>query len=142
MGHSCLEWWNTVAETVLISVVDDDESVRRSLERLMKSVGLRVEVFTSAEDFLHSDHLPDTSCLILDMRMPGMDGLELQGRLVATQSRIPIIFISGYGDEKVQAQALQAGAVAFLSKPFSDEILLKSIHVALELSQDGIVAFL
>jgi FixJ family two-component response regulator len=120
-----------VDETALIAIVDDDNLVRRSLARLIKSLGLRVEAFASAEDFLHCGHLHDTRCLILDVRMPGMDGLELQWELAATQSRIPIIYITGHGDEAVKAQALQAGALAFLRKPFSEETLLKSIYLAL-----------
>ena len=98
-----------MAKTALIAIVDDDLLVRRSLERLMKSVGLRVETFASAEAFLHSGHVHDTTCLILDVRLPGMDGLELQRQLAATQSRLPIIFVTAYGDETVQAQARQAG---------------------------------
>ena|SRR2546425_943363 len=132
MDTNAQQGWSTVAKTALIAIVDDDKLVRRSLERLMKSVGLRVEAFASAEDFLHSGHEHDTTCLILDVRLPGMDGLELQRQLAATQSRVPIIFVTAYGDETVQAQARQAGAVAFLSKPFSDAALLKSIHVALQ----------
>ena len=121
------------AKTPFIAIVDDDKLVRESLRRLMSSVSLRSEVFASAEDFLHSSHVRDTTCLILDVRMPRMDGPELQKQLAETQSRIPIIFITAYGDEKMQAQALQAGAVAVLSKPFSDETLLKSIDEALKL---------
>jgi len=123
---------STVAKTALIAIVDDDLLVRRSLERLMKSVGLRAKAFASAEDFLHSGHVHDTTCLILDVRLPGMDGLELQRQLAATQSRLPIIFVTAYGDEQVQAQARQAGAVDFLFKPFSEEALLNAVHLAIE----------
>jgi FixJ family two-component response regulator len=115
----------------LISIVDDDEPVREAIESLLKSVGFKAEVFASAEEFLNSDHLPETECLILDVRMPGMSGLELQRQLAAAGSRIPIIFITAHGDEEVQAQALKAGAVAFLRKPFSEEALLSAVQAAL-----------
>ena len=131
-----------MADTALIAIVDDDQLVRRSLERLLKSVCLRAEAFASAKDFLHSRHLHDTSCLILDVRLPGVDGLELQWDLAMTQIRIPIIFITAHGDGKVRERALQAGAVAFLNKPFSEEALLKSIHLALGASQDGTEIFI
>jgi len=117
-------------------IVDDDESVREALQSLLKSMGLRAEGFVSAEDFLHSAPLPDTTCLILDVRMPGMGGLELQRQLAADERRIPIIFITAHGDEDTRARALQAGAVDFLAKPFSEEALLTAVHVALEDGRD------
>jgi FixJ family two-component response regulator len=119
------------AADAFIVVVDDDESVRRALKRLLKSSNFRVEVFASARDFLDFAHLRETSCLILDVRMPGMDGLELQRQLAASH-RIPIIFITGHGDEDTRERALRAGAVGFLAKPFSEEALLSAVHSALE----------
>ena len=115
----------------MISIVDDDESVRDALESLLKSVGYRTEVFASAQEFLHSGHHEDSRCLILDVRMPGLSGLELQRQLVSSGSSIPIIFITAHGDEAARAQALGAGAVAFLRKPFTEEALLKAVDDAL-----------
>jgi FixJ family two-component response regulator len=119
------------AADAFIVVVDDDESVRRALKRLLKSSNFRVEVFASARDFLDLLICAKTSCLILDVRMPGMDGLELQRQLAASH-RIPIIFITGHGDEDTRERALRAGAVGFLAKPFSEEALLSAVHSALE----------
>src|SRR6266851_4110313 len=117
----------------LISVVDDNDAVRESLKGLLRSVGFAVEDFPSAEKFLNSDHLNDTHCLILDVRMPGMGGLELQRRLVKGDRNIPIIFITAHGDEAAQSQALQGGAVDYLFKPFSEQALLNAINAALGL---------
>jgi FixJ family two-component response regulator len=116
----------------IISIVDDDESVREAVESLLKSVGYRTEVFTSAEEFLRSDHHQEKRCLILDIRMQGMSGMELQRRLVAAGSSIPIIFITAHGDEEARAAALGGGAVAFLRKPFSEEALLSAVQSALQ----------
>ncbi len=113
----------------LISIVDDDESVRRTTKLLVESLGYRAAVFESAESFLKSDQLYDTSCLVVDLQMPGMNGLQLQSHLADEGYSIPIIFITAYGD-KSRRRALQAGAVAFLDKPFSDEQLLKSLRSA------------
>jgi FixJ family two-component response regulator len=115
----------------LISVVDDDESVRESLEGLLKSVGFRVEAFALAGDFLNSKALHNTDCLILDVRMPGMSGPELQRKLIASQHSIPIIFITAHGDEAVRARVLADGAVDCLLKPFSEDGLLNAVDVAL-----------
>jgi FixJ family two-component response regulator len=120
----------------LIAIVDDDEAVREALQSLLKSMGLRAEGFASAEEFLQSAHLPGTTCLILDVRMPGMGGLELQRQLAAAECRIPIIFITAHGDEDTRARALQAGAVDFLAKPFSEEALLTAVHLALKHDRD------
>jgi two-component system response regulator AtoC len=117
-----------LAHSAVISVVDDDESVRSATRRLIKSVGLEVEEFVTAEDFLKSDRSRDSACLILDLRLPGMSGLELQSQLVASNSKVPIVFISGHGDGHARAQALQAGAVDFLQKPFSEQDLFKAIN--------------
>lgn len=115
-----------------ISVVDDDVSVRRALGNLISSVGYQVELFASAEEFLNSSHLHDTDCLILDVRMPGLSGLELQQRLAATNYLIPIIFITAHAsDEEARRRALEAGALDFLLKPFSEESLLTSVRAAM-----------
>ncbi len=115
----------------LISVVDDDEAGRESLRGLIRSVGFGVKAFASAEEFLNSDHPRLADCLVLDVRMPGMNGLELRRRLVASHCEIPVIFISAHGDEEARSHALREGAVDFLLKPFSDEALLSAIHSAL-----------
>ena len=115
----------------LISVVDDDESLRESLGSLIRSVGFGVKAFASAEEFLNSEHSRVSDCLVLDLRMPGINGLELQRRLRASDSEIPVIFISAHGDEEARSRALREGAVDFLSKPFSEEALLTAIHTAL-----------
>jgi FixJ family two-component response regulator len=117
----------------IVMIVDDDNSIRRAVRRLMKSFGFAVETFASAEEFLGSDRLEKTSCLILDVHMPGMNGLELQERLVASNSEIPIIFITAFTDERARLQALKAGAVGYLAKPFADDELLNCIHTALKL---------
>jgi len=121
-----------MANLPLISVVDDDDSVRESLRGLIRSVGFAVKVFASAEEFLNSDHLRNTNCLILDVRMPGMNGLELQRQLAATDRKIPVIFITAHGDDEVRSRALNGGAVDYLLKPFSEEALLNAIDAALK----------
>ncbi len=115
----------------LISVIDDDESVRRTTSRLIESFGFLAAAFESAESFLSSGHLNDTSCLIVDVQMPGMNGLQLQSQLAAAGCSIPIIFITAHDDKESRRRAMQAGAIAFLGKPFSDEQLLQGIHLAL-----------
>jgi FixJ family two-component response regulator len=122
-----------MANIFIISVVDDDDSVRESLQCLIRSFGFAVEAFASAEEFLKSDQLRDTRCLILDVRMPGMNGIELQRRLVASHYVIPVIFITAHGDETARSHAMRDGAVAYLLKPFSEEALLNAIHTALKL---------
>lgn len=114
-----------------ISVVDDDESVRKSLGNLLKSLGHTVERFSSAEDFLNSDTGTMADCLILDVRMPGMSGPELQRELKNRGLRAPIIFVTAHNDAEVIAQAMRDGAVACLLKPFGEEPLLKAISQAL-----------
>ena len=116
----------------IVMIVDDDDSIRRAVRRLMKSFGLAVETFTSAEEFLGSERLEKTSCLILDVHMPGMDGLQLQQRLVASNHAIPIIFITAFTDDRARVQALEAGAIGYLAKPFADDELLDCIHAALK----------
>jgi FixJ family two-component response regulator len=115
----------------LISVIDDDDALRGSLENLIRSVGLGVQGFSSAETFLRSDQAQETSCLILDVRMHGMSGLELQRQMVLAGSQIPLIFITAHQNNDWRTQALEAGAVAFLYKPFHEEELLNAIDAAL-----------
>jgi FixJ family two-component response regulator len=121
-----------MANPPLISVVDDDNSVRESLQSLMRSVGLGVKVFASAEEFLNWDHLQDTDCLILDVRLSGMSGIELQRHLMASHYEIPIIFMTAHAsEEEVRSLALRNGAVAYLAKPLSEESLLSAVQSAL-----------
>jgi FixJ family two-component response regulator len=116
----------------LVAIVDDDDLVRSALQGMLKSVGLSSQAFASAEEFLKSGQQHQTACLIADIRMPGMSGLELQAKLNAECCRIPTIFITAHGDTTMRMQALRAGAVEFLAKPFDDEALLGSVRAALE----------
>jgi FixJ family two-component response regulator len=119
----------------MVAIVDDDELMRSALQGMLKSVGLPSQVFASAEEFLNSGQRQQTGCLIADIRMPGMSGLEMQAQLNAEHCRIPTIFITAHGDTKMRMQALRAGAVEFLAKPFDDEFLLESVRGALEISR-------
>ena len=119
-------------DSSFVSIVDDDELMRGALQGLLKEAGLPARAFPSAEEFLNSAALNRSSCLIVDVRLPGMSGLELQARLREEQTEIPIIFITAHGDERMRTQALRAGAADFLSKPFDDEVLLRSVRAALE----------
>jgi FixJ family two-component response regulator len=116
----------------IIAIVDDDDALRNSLDDLMRSIGFRTQGFPSAEAFLSSHQARDTACLILDVRMPGMNGLDLQREIVAADWRIPIIFITSHADDDARARALEAGAVAFLYKPFREEELLNAIDESLK----------
>jgi len=116
----------------LISIVDDDDSLRNSLDNLIRSVGFHAIGFSSAEAFLSSNQAHDTACLILDMRLPGMNGLELQRQIVAANWRIPIIFITSHADGDAEARALEAGAVDYLYKPFREKQLLNAIDAAMK----------
>jgi len=115
----------------MVFIVDDDESVRRALTRLMKSAGLEARAFSSAADFLSQGCQDAQSCLILDMRMPGMDGLELQEKLRESACRIPIVFITAHEDAVAREQAMRGGALAFLQKPFEDQVLIDAVNLAL-----------
>jgi FixJ family two-component response regulator len=115
-----------------ISIVDDDESIREALKSLMRSAQFSVEAFASAEEFLASEHLDETSCLILDIHLPGMSGFELQAYLNFECRRIPIIFITAHADETSRQRALKRGAIEFLSKPVRREALFKAIQSAME----------
>jgi FixJ family two-component response regulator len=126
-----------LAKKIVISIIDDDESVREALTGLMRSLGYSATAFPSGESFLGSRRLNGTACVIADVQMPGMMGLELHRRLVASGKAIPTILITAYGDERVRAQALNAGVVCYLTKPFDESELLACIHSALEGPKDG-----
>ncbi|MDB6029440.1 MAG: DNA-binding response regulator [Verrucomicrobiales bacterium] len=115
-----------------VFVVDDDAAVRESLDSLIRSVGLRAESFSSAREFLQQKAPEAPACLVLDIRLPGLSGLDLQRELLSTKRALPIIFITGHGDIPMSVQAMKAGAVEFLTKPFRDEDLLAAIHQAIE----------
>ena len=121
----------------LISIIDDDDSVRRTTALLIESFGFRAAAFESAQGFLKSGQLHDTSCLIVDVQMPGKNGLQLQSHLAAAGCGIPIIFITAYDDKDSRRRAMQAGAVAFLGKPFSGEQLLQAIRSTLRPDKSG-----
>jgi FixJ family two-component response regulator len=124
---------------IVITIVDDDESLRKAIKRLINAVGLGVEDFASAEDFMYSDRSQDAACLILDVQLPGMNGLELQRQLLTSDCRVPIIFISAKDDGQARERALEAGAVDFLQKPFSEDTLFNAINSALALNGRGVV---
>jgi FixJ family two-component response regulator len=115
----------------MISIVDDDRSLREATKGLVRSFGYGADAFASAEEFLQSDRVNDTSCLILDVNMPGLSGIELQRQLIEQGNRMPIIFITAIPEETTRAKALDAGAVGFLSKPFREEWLIDRLDVAL-----------
>jgi FixJ family two-component response regulator len=116
----------------MISVVDDDQSMRDATSRLVRSLGFAVATFASAEDFLESDRIEDTTCLITDVQMPGLSGVDLQNRLIADGRLMPIIGVTAFPEEGIRTQMLEAGAVGFLSKPFNDECLIDCIATALK----------
>ena len=115
----------------VVCVVDDDASLRRSLRNLLTSVGFRVETFQSAEAFLDSGHRDNIGCVVLDLRMTGMNGLDLLRHLTAIGSRIPVIILTAHGDDETRQRSLEAGAVAFLKKPFQSATLLDAVRTAL-----------
>jgi FixJ family two-component response regulator len=121
----------------LVAIVDDDESVQSALQDLIESDGLSALCFSSAEQFLDCGARYEAACLIADIRMPGMSGLELQAKLKAERCRIPIIFMTAHGDAEMRIRAIHDGAVEFLSKPFDDAVLLEIVHTALERSGNG-----
>jgi FixJ family two-component response regulator len=116
----------------IVFVIDDDPSLRRAIKRLVQSVGLDVETLGSAKEFLSASHLDVPSCIILDVRLPGMSGLDLQRELATADLHIPIIFITSYGDIPMSVRAMKAGAIEFLPKPFRDQDLLDAVQLALE----------
>jgi FixJ family two-component response regulator len=116
----------------VISIIDDDSSVRAATENLVRSLGYVVHTFSSAEDFLASPHLHDSSCVIADVQMPTMSGLELQACLLARRCRVPFIFITAFALDDVRVRALKAGATCFLAKPFAGEALINCLETALQ----------
>lgn len=124
------------AEPSIVFVIDDDQSVRESLRNLLRSVGLSVRTYESAQEFLTAERPDVPGCLVLDIRLPGLSGLDLQRQLVQANTQIPIIFITGHGDIRMSVEAMKAGAVEFLTKPFRDQDLLDAVQQALE--RDGV----
>ena len=125
----------------IIAIVDDDEAVREATKMLVRSLGYNASTFGSADEFLKSEQVHDTSCLITDLHMPGLSGLDLQDRLIARGHRIPIIFITGYPDENVRMRAMKAGAIAFLTKPPNHDHLLDYLEMALKANRADIARF-
>jgi FixJ family two-component response regulator len=123
-------------EARFVAIVDDDELMRGALQGVLKEAGLPARAFASGEEFLRSGAQHLSSCLITDIRMPGMSGLDLQARLNAEQIRIPIIFMTAHSDERIRRQALRSGAVEFLAKPFDDDVLLETVRAALKQGAD------
>lgn len=126
-----------LAKLPVIAIVDDDSFVREATKGLVRSLGLAAMTFASAEDFLVSDSVKDTSCVIADVQMPGLSGIELQCHLIARGNRTPIIFITAFPEERIRTQALATGAVGFLNKPFKEECLISCIETALSGGQRG-----
>ena len=123
---------NAVSERAVVFVVDDDPSIRRSLETLLRSVGLDVRLFSSAQEFMQAERPDASGCLVLDVRLPGMSGLAFQEELAKTGVALPVIFITGHGDVPMTVRAMKAGAIEFLTKPFDDQVLLDAVHAAIE----------
>ena len=120
----------------LVAIIDDDESVRATTDSLVRSLGCIVYTFASAEEFLRSNRLDDLSCVIADVQMPGMSGVELQAHLLTQGRRVPFIFITAYPNERTRAQALRAGATCYLTKPFDEPTLTRCLDAALERHRD------
>jgi FixJ family two-component response regulator len=123
-----------LTKTGVIAIVDDDESLREALASVMKAAGFPVRTFASAEEFLGCDDCDDTTCLVLDVRLPGMSGIELQKQLTRTKSRLPVIFVTAHGDASLRDSVMRGGAAAFLYKPVRSDALLREIRRALETS--------
>lgn len=120
-----------MAKTHVISIIDDDPSVREATQSLVRSLGYSAQAFSSAEEYLESDRVGNSACVITDLHMPGMSGVDLQDRLIAEGYRIPVIFVTAYFEERVRARVMDAGAFGFLRKPFSDESLIECLDKAL-----------
>jgi FixJ family two-component response regulator len=132
--HTASTHPGSATEEPVVLIIDDDQSLREALGRLLRSVGLRVETYGSAQSFLQAELPTAPSCLLLDVRMPGQSGLDLQAELIREEVRIPIIFMTGHGDVPMTVKALKAGAVDFLTKPFRDQDLLDAVTAALDLA--------
>ena len=126
-----------MAKAPVIAIIDDDASVRATTDSLVRSFGYIVHTFASAEDFLQSSHLGDTSCVISDVQMPAMSGIELQAHLLAKGHRVPFIFITAFPDQRIRARALGAGAICYLIKPFDEHSLIQCLDAALDKDGDG-----
>jgi FixJ family two-component response regulator len=126
-----------LSKAPVISIVDDDESVREATKGLVRSLGYATVTFSSAEEYLRSDRVRDTSCLITDVQMPGMTGVELQDRLIASGKRTPVIFVTAFPEDNIRARVLEAGAFGYLSKPFNDECLIECLDEALKGNDSG-----
>jgi FixJ family two-component response regulator len=124
---------NNLSQAPVISIVDDDESVREATRGLVRSLGYVAMTFESAEEFLQSESMHDTSCIITDVQMPGVSGVELQSRLIADGHRLPVIFITAFPEERIRARAMEAGAIGYLSKPFNEEHLIGCLDKALKI---------
>lgn len=120
-----------MAKSHVISIIDDDPSVREATQSLIRSLGYDAQVFASAEEYLQSDNLTDSACLITDLHMPGMSGSDLQDRLIADGYQIPIIFVTAYYEDRIRDRVMDAGAFGFLRKPFNDESLIACLDRAL-----------
>jgi len=120
-----------MSDSPVISIIDDDPSVRQATDGLVRSLGYRAVTFASAEDFLQSDCIDDTSCVITDVQMPGLSGVELQSVLNARGTRLPMIFITAFPEDRIRRCVLEAGAVGFLSKPFEEAVLIEHLEAAL-----------
>jgi FixJ family two-component response regulator len=121
----------------MISIVDDDESIRNAVKALIRSMGYATATFASAEEFLQSGRLHDTACIITDVQMPGMSGIDLQDHLTTSGHRVPVIFVTAFPDESIRERAMEAGACGFLSKPFREESLIECLDQALERHKSG-----
>lgn len=126
---------DTVNRTGIVAIVDDDEPLREALGSVMKAAGFATEAFASAEEFLTSPHRQNTTCLILDVRLPGMSGIELQKRLLDAKCPVPIVFLTAHGDASLRDVVMKAGAAGYLNKPVRSDALLKEIHSAIESSR-------
>ena len=130
---------NEMLKAAMISIVDDDESVREATKGLVRSLGYFACAFSSAEEFLQSGRVDDTTCLITDVQMPGLNGVELQSRLLAQGRRIPTIFITAFPNEKLRARAVDAGAVCFLNKPYPEESLVRCLSSVLNIQNENTI---
>lgn len=126
-----------MSQAPVISIVDDDESVREATKGLVRSLGYTAVTFGSAEEFLSSERMPETSCIIADVQMPGVSGVEMQDRLIAEGHRLPVIFITAFPEDRVREHALEAGAIGYLSKPFTEEHLIGCLDKALKIRAPG-----
>ena len=136
MGSSLRVKERPLSNLPLVAIIDDDESVRATTDSLVRSLGCIVHTFASAEEFLRSNRLDDLSCVIADVQMPGMSGVELQAHLLTKGNRVPFIFFTAFPDARIRAQALRAGAICYLTKPFDGDSLVQGLQAALN-KQDG-----